>query len=128
MPGFKSSRRFRCISATNSDRKSRFEYDLDRILAGGRSNRISLLSTWTGNLLWMCLSKHKYGIKTIGMVIHTTLTTVKVQYPNVRNINVRNINYAKIWTVWLAQFQTLRLGGNVQNPNENFRISDIRRA
>ena len=44
MPGFESSRRIRWISATNSDRKSRFEYDLDRILAGGRSNRISLLS------------------------------------------------------------------------------------
>ena len=47
MPGFESSRRFRWISATNSDQKksikSRFEYNLDQILAGGRSNRISLI-------------------------------------------------------------------------------------
>ena len=39
---FELSRRFRWISATYSDQKSQFEYDLDRILAGGRSHRISL--------------------------------------------------------------------------------------
>ena len=37
-----SSRRFRWISATNSDRKSRFEYDLDQTLAGGQLYRMSL--------------------------------------------------------------------------------------
>ena len=47
MPRLELSRRFRWISATNLDWKSRFEYDLDQILAGGRSNRISLMRIQT---------------------------------------------------------------------------------
>ena len=46
MPGFESKSSQQLIGQLKSDKKkmikSQFEYDLDRILAGGWSNRISL--------------------------------------------------------------------------------------